>query len=486
MKRLVGARLLEVVLAAGWGLGAVVSNGQTARPVEKGNEHPWYFAPSLGVVDFEGDQDFKDGIVLGGAIGYDFSERWTAEGVLALAPYLVANNVSGRPSPDWDNTYMMSLALDGLFHFTRWERLDPYLTAGVGFMRYGEEPIEGSQSDWLLRGGVGVLYHFNDEWAVRADWRAMLAGFGSNPNANSILSAGVTWTWGARVAEDFVALASKADSDGDGLADTEEQALGTDPYDPDTDKDRLSDGNEVNVYKTDPLNKDTDWDSLMDGDEVLTYNTNPLKRDTDLGGVADGHEVIEDGTNPLNPKDDLILFELYIQFDLDKAIIRPEFFPAMDVIAKVMHRHPGSTARIEGHADKTRKSGAEYNQQLSKRRAEAVRNYLSTSGKIALDRMVAVGYGFSRPKAPNDPKYGNPLNRRVEVYLKGVNEESPLTGAPITIPAATDQTPSSAAVAEKLPVSEVKAAPAPGVEPAPIAAPVPAPKPVAEPAARDK
>ena len=34
--------------------------------------------------------------------------------------------------------------------------------------------------------------------------------------------------------------------------------------------------------------------------------------------------------------------------------------------------------------------------------------------------MEAVGYGFSRPKAPNDPVVGNPVNRRVEVYISGL------------------------------------------------------------------
>ena len=92
----------------------------------------------------------------------------------------------------------------------------------------------------------------------------------------------------------------------------------------------MSDGEEVNQYKTDPLNPDTDFDGLKDGyDEVHKYRTNPLIRDTDNGGVADGHEVIEDGTDPLDPADDLILFELNIQFDYDKAVIKSEYYRAI-------------------------------------------------------------------------------------------------------------------------------------------------------------
>ncbi len=70
-----------------------------------------------------------------------------------------------------------------------------------------------------------------------------------------------------------------ADFDGDGLGDAAEGRVGTDPRNPDTDADGLS-----------------------DGDEVLGWGTDPLTRDTDGGGVSDGAEV-RAGTNPLDPRD---------------------------------------------------------------------------------------------------------------------------------------------------------------------------------------
>lgn len=63
------------------------------------------------------------------------------------------------------------------------------------------------------------------------------------------------------------------DTDGDGLTDTQEGALGTNPNKVDTDEDGLNDREEVQVYLTDPLNPDTDGDSYSDGDEVKNlYN----------------------------------------------------------------------------------------------------------------------------------------------------------------------------------------------------------------------
>lgn len=58
------------------------------------------------------------------------------------------------------------------------------------------------------------------------------------------------------------------DTDGDGLTDDEELALGTNLNEPDSDRDGLPDKDEVEVYKTNPLNPDTDGDGYVDGDEV--------------------------------------------------------------------------------------------------------------------------------------------------------------------------------------------------------------------------
>lgn len=97
--------------------------------------------------------------------------------------------------------------------------------------------------------------------------------------------------------------AGERDSDGDGLTDNQEIEIGTDPNNPDTDADRLSDGEEVLRRNTDPLNPDTDGDRLSDGDEVLDHNTDPLRNDTDSDKLNDGDEI-RLGTNPLVPDTD--------------------------------------------------------------------------------------------------------------------------------------------------------------------------------------
>lgn len=97
--------------------------------------------------------------------------------------------------------------------------------------------------------------------------------------------------------------AFEVDSDGDGVSDGVEIALGMNQDDPDSDGDGLNDYDELYVHMTNPLNPDTDDDGLTDGDEVHTYGTDPNNADTDGDLFYDGGEVIR-GTDPLNPDTD--------------------------------------------------------------------------------------------------------------------------------------------------------------------------------------
>ena len=90
------------------------------------------------------------------------------------------------------------------------------------------------------------------------------------------------------------------DDDNDGLDDVLEPNFGADPFNPDTDADTLTDGDEVNLHGTDPLAADTDADALTDGAEISTHGTDPTAVDTDADTLTDGDEVNLHGTNPLS------------------------------------------------------------------------------------------------------------------------------------------------------------------------------------------
>lgn len=108
------------------------------------------------------------------------------------------------------------------------------------------------------------------------------------------------------------------DTDNDGLTDGEEVlTYHTDPLIQDTDRDGLGDGGEVKFSKTNPLVADTDGDGLSDFDEVATHHTNPLLADSDSDGFPDGLEIAK-GTNPLDSQ--------------SLPVVQLEVFPAIEVV----------------------------------------------------------------------------------------------------------------------------------------------------------
>ena len=396
---------------------------ESLQAQDSGIENKWYTSFGAGMISFEGDEEVEDGYLFSARCGYDWQETWALEGVFTLAPSLDVNYANSYGEQvkraDFDSTWGAGLAIDGLYHFTRWRRVDPYLALGGGFIWYDDE-INDETMDIATRIGGGVMFHKNNQWAGRIDIRTFFAG--NDTEANAIIDAGIVYTIGAYVEEENTALGGPADDDRDGLSNEKERELGTDPFNPDTDGDELKDGPEVNKHSTDPLNPDTDWDGLKDGPEVNKHGTDPLDRDTDDGGVADGHEVTDDNTNPLDGADDLMLVELNIQFDYDKATVKPAYFADLNVIGKVLTRNADATAVVEGHADQKAKSSEAYNMKLSKRRAQSVVNYLASAAGIDSARMKAVGYGFSRPRVKPDLVNGTPENRRVEVYIRGADK----------------------------------------------------------------
>jgi outer membrane protein OmpA-like peptidoglycan-associated protein len=103
-----------------------------------------------------------------------------------------------------------------------------------------------------------------------------------------------------------------------------------------------------------------------------------------------------------------------IFFDFDKYSLRTESYHELNRWVEVFKKNPGLKAEIHGH---TCWIGTEaYNQNLSRRRATAVVNYLVTQG-IAKSRLTMKGFGETRPAANNKTREGRELNRRVEVQF---------------------------------------------------------------------
>ncbi|MBU4365646.1 MAG: OmpA family protein, partial [Kiritimatiellae bacterium] len=93
-------------------------------------------------------------------------------------------------------------------------------------------------------------------------------------------------------------------------------------------------------------------------------------------------------------------------------------FSELDAIAKIIQTYPDSEIWIEGHIDQKPNVSDRDARKLTEKRAEAVRDYFVQNHHIAKKRFTAVGYGYSLPKAPNDPVNGNPENQRMVIRIR--------------------------------------------------------------------
>lgn len=105
-----------------------------------------------------------------------------------------------------------------------------------------------------------------------------------------------------------------------------------------------------------------------------------------------------------------------ITFDVNKADIKPESYGTLKSIADVLKENPGVSVKITGHTDSDGDDAM--NLDLSKRRAESVKNELTSKFGVEAARMETEGAGESKPVAPNDTPANKAMNRRVEFVKK--------------------------------------------------------------------
>lgn len=106
---------------------------------------------------------------------------------------------------------------------------------------------------------------------------------------------------------------------------------------------------------------------------------------------------------------------LHINFDSNKASIRPAAVGELQKAIDFVKKYPGHNISIEGHTDNV--GSEKYNQALSERRAAAVKEYLVKNGGAEKSQIKTVGYGETKPVAVNTTKEGRFKNRRVEVLI---------------------------------------------------------------------
>lgn len=106
-----------------------------------------------------------------------------------------------------------------------------------------------------------------------------------------------------------------------------------------------------------------------------------------------------------------------IYFNTGSATLLPESEPALRQIAQVVRQSKVPVLEVQGHTDNI--GSAQFNQELSQQRAEAVRQALVSQFAIAPGKLISRGFGFTRPVDTNDTVLGRAHNRRVELACPG-------------------------------------------------------------------
>jgi OmpA-OmpF porin, OOP family len=391
-------------------------------------------SPMLGGYVFEGDQDLDDALTYSIGLGYNLTDSWSSEFVLN---YFNADADSSAGA----DTDGLAYRLDTLYHFMPESSLVPYIAGGLGGITLDPDH-HGSDTDFLLNYGVGLKYFLNDSLALRGDLRHIYA-FG-DPENNFVYSAGITYQFGGP-GKTPLAATEPLDSDGDGVLDGEDQcpdtprgmAVDSSGCPLDTDGDGVADsldkcpatprGVPVDA-KGCPL--DSDGDGVYDHLDKCpaTAAGVPVDKmgcplDSDGDGVYDHLDKCPDTPRGLlvDKKGCPVSMTLAIEFDVNKSDIKPAYHAELAQGAAFIKKYPDQEILIAGHTDST--GSAAYNQDLSRRRAESVRNYLIEKFGIKGNRLHARGFGETAPIAGNDTTEGRQRNRRVELSCCAVIPE---------------------------------------------------------------
>jgi outer membrane protein OmpA-like peptidoglycan-associated protein len=222
------------------------------------------------------------------------------------------------------------------------------------------------------------------------------------------------------------------DNDGDGVPDANDGC----PNDPED-----IDGFQDEDGCPDP---DNDGDGILDADDQCPNEPGPPENkgcpdpDRDGDGVPDRIDNCPDepGTaeNQGCQAPQLVVIgegrleiREMVYFQTGSARLQKRSWALLDNVAKVMLAHPEmELVRVEGHTDST--GSLKTNMRLSKQRAQSVVRYLITKGGVAKERLMAEGFGPTRPLVP-DAKTKDELaqNRRVEFHIAKMREEAPPT-----------------------------------------------------------
>jgi OOP family OmpA-OmpF porin len=334
----------------------------SAAGLQADADQPWHITGQVGGMKLDSDRDTRDDDVWW-SVGFGrFFGNWSID--------LEYDEFSGTfrqydqiaPGATYDQWKLSNWGLMGRYHLGS-GNLRPFLGAGLGYQSHRN--VSSEDDNMSLSLGGGIRGKIAKHWSATAQ---LLYRIDSDDTSLPQESSFGDWIFSVGLSFDF------------GGKEPPPPAPKEAPPPP----------------PPPPPNPDLDGDGVPNERDKCP-NTRP-------GAVVDldGCEV------------EAVIELEGVNFDFDKATIRPEGKAILDEAAALLQKHERVVVEVAGHTDST---GSEaYNQGLSERRANAVKDYLTGKG-VTATRLTARGYGESQPVASNDTKEGRAENRRVELIV---------------------------------------------------------------------
>jgi len=269
---------------------------------------------------------------------------------------LAYDEVHNAVTKDGQNVKGANTALDALYHFNNpGDMLRPYVSAGFSDQSIDQFGSNSRDRSTFANVGGGAKLYFTDNFYARAGVEAQYNIDQGNTEWAPSVGIGVNFGGGSKPAPAPVPAEVCSDSDNDGVCD--------------------------NVDKC----PDTAANVTVD---------------------ADGCPAVAE----------VVRVELDVKFDFDKAVVKQNSYGDIKNLADFMKQYPSTSTTVEGHTDSVGPDA--YNQKLSERRANAVKQVLTNQYGVESSRVQSVGYGESRPVADNATDAGRAVNRRVEAQVE--------------------------------------------------------------------
>ncbi|WP_017446358.1 OmpA family protein [Gayadomonas joobiniege] len=346
-------------------------------------EAPVYVTGGASAFFFDTDVHNVDNGAVGPwvGLGYQIDKNWAVE-----LDYNWSETETDTPSQF--DTDVSLLSLNGLYRYAPVGQNSWIAKAGLGQYTLDADTL-GEEEKFALKAGAGYEHYFTSNLSATFFYE-LVASFDSTV-IESLPSIGLKYQFGQTTSksDDMTKVDNSnamADADKDGVADSKDMCSNTPT------------GVRVNSQGC-PFDRDSD--GVYDYKDECPMTPN---------GVA----VDSKGCRKEEPK--TVSVELYVQFELESAVVKQRFHGDIKQLADFMKKYPNSKVVLVGHADST--GPADFNQRLSEQRAQSVADYMVKEFNVSSSRITTRGEGERNPIADNSTREGRAKNRRVTTTLE--------------------------------------------------------------------